>query len=112
MSPLFTPGPVDVAPEVLAAQARPMLAQDSRTLEGLFARTAEKAHRLFKTQGRVLQSSGTGSAMQEAGLRSLVQSKVLCCLNGAFSERWLAIAEANGEASRPPRSGLGPAHPA
>jgi len=97
MAPLFTPGPVDVAPEVLAAQARPMLAQDSRTLEGLFARTAEKAHRLFKTQGRVLQSSGTGSAMQEAGLRSLVQSKVLCCLNGAFSERWLAIAEANGK---------------
>ena len=27
MSPMFVPGPVDVAPEVLAAQARPMLPQ-------------------------------------------------------------------------------------
>ncbi len=47
MSPMFVPGPVDVAPEVLAAQAKPMMPHRSKDFEEIFRRTAEKAQKLF-----------------------------------------------------------------
>jgi aspartate aminotransferase-like enzyme len=38
MSPMFVPGPVDVAPVVLAAQAKPMMPHRSKDFEELFRR--------------------------------------------------------------------------
>jgi predicted phosphoserine aminotransferase len=35
--------------------------------------------------------------MQEAGIRNFVQDTVLCCVNGAFSERWFDVALSNGK---------------
>jgi aspartate aminotransferase-like enzyme len=97
MSPMFVPGPVDVAPEVLAAQARPMLPHHSPEFEELFRRTAEKLQRLFFPQGRVFQCTASGSGMQEAAVRNFVRERVLCCTNGAYGERWYQVALANGK---------------
>jgi aspartate aminotransferase-like enzyme len=97
MSPMFVPGPVDVAPEVLAAQAKPMMPHRSKDFEAIFLRTAEKAQKLFYTQYRVFQGTASGSGMQEAGIRNFVQESVLCCVNGAFAERWINVAQANGK---------------
>ncbi|NMB90281.1 MAG: alanine--glyoxylate aminotransferase family protein [Chloroflexi bacterium] len=97
MSPMFVPGPVDVAPEVLAAQARPMMPHRSKEFETLFQRTAEKAQKLFYTQNRIFQGTASGSGMQEAGVRNFVQDTVLACVNGAFAERWYDVAVANGK---------------
>ena len=36
MAPMFVPGPVDVAPEVLAAQAKPMMPHRSKDFEAIF----------------------------------------------------------------------------
>lgn len=94
---MFIPGPVDVAPEVLAAQARPMMPHRSKEFEELFHRTEEKARKLFYTQYPVFQGTHSGSGMQEAGIRSFVQETVLCCINGAFAERWHEIAVGNGK---------------
>ena len=94
---MYVPGPVDVAPEVLAAQARPMLPHHSPEFEQLFQRNAEKLQRLFFTQGRIFQCTASGSGMQEAALRNFVQEHVLCCVNGAFAERWYQVALANGK---------------
>lgn len=97
MSPMFVPGPVDVAPEVLAAQAKPMLPHRSKDFEAIFQRTAEKAQKLFSTQHRIFQGTHSGSGMQEAGIRNFVQESVLACVNGAFSERWYDVAVTNGK---------------
>jgi aspartate aminotransferase-like enzyme len=97
MSPMFVPGPVDVAPEVLAAQAKPMMPHRSKDFEAIFQRTAEKAQKLFYTQYRVFQGTHSGSGMQEAAIRNFVQDTVLCCVNGAFAERWFEVATSNGK---------------
>ena len=97
MSPMFVPGPVDVAPEVLAAQAKPMMPHRSKDFEALFKRTEEKAKKVFYTQYRVFQGTHSGSGMQEAGMRNFVQNTVLCCVNGAFAERWYEVAVNNGK---------------
>ena len=97
MSPMFVPGPVDVAPEVLAAQAKPMMPHRSKDFETLFKRTEEKAKKIFYTQYRVFQGTHSGSGMQEAGMRNFVQDTVLCVVNGAFAERWYEVAVTNGK---------------
>ena len=97
MSHMFVPGPVDVAPEVLAAQTKPMLPHRSKEFEEIFRRTEEKAKKVFYTQYRVFQGACSGSGMQEAGIRNFVQESVLSCVNGAFAQRWHDVAVSNGK---------------
>jgi len=94
---MFVPGPVDVAPEVLAAQTKPMVPHRSKDFEELFQRTGQKLQKLFYTQSRVFQGTHSGSGMQEMAMRCLVQESVLCTVNGAFAKRWLEVALANGK---------------
>jgi predicted phosphoserine aminotransferase len=94
---MFVPGPVDVAPEVLAAQARPMMPHHSKEFEAIFQRVAEKSQKLFYTQYRVFLGAHSGSGMLEAGICNFVQENVLSCVNGAYAERWFNIAQANGK---------------
>lgn len=99
MSRMFVPGPVDVAPEILAAQAKPMIPHRSKDFEAIFHRAAEKAQKVFYTQYRVFLSTSSGSGMQEAGIRNFVNDSVLSCVNGAFSQRWYKGAIANGKSA-------------
>ena len=97
MSPMFVPGPVDVAPEVLQQQTKPMLPHRSKDFEAVFARAADKARQLFLTEHRVFIMSNSGSGAQEACIRNLAQESVLSCVNGAFANRWFNVATANGK---------------
>jgi aspartate aminotransferase-like enzyme len=94
---MFVPGPVDVAPEVLAAQTKPMLPHRSKDFEAIFQRSEAKAKDLFYTTTRVFQAASSGSGLQEAGIRNFVQESVLSCVNGAFAQRWHDVAVANGK---------------
>ena len=97
MTHMFVPGPVDVAPEVLQSMTKPMLPHRSKEYEEIHRRTAEKSQKVFFTQFRVFLGSHSGSGMQEAGIRNFVNTSVLCCVNGAFSERWYDCATTNGK---------------
>lgn len=97
MPPMFVPGPVDVDPEVLAAQAQPMLPHRSKEFETIFQRVSIKARQLFYTQYRVFITASSGSGLQEAAVRNFAREKVLACVNGAFSKRWHEVALANGK---------------
>ena len=99
MSPMFVPGPVDVAPEVLAAQAKPMLPHRSKAFEEIFHRAEGKLRKLFFTDSRVFLGTHSGTGFQETGMRNLVQQDVLCVVNGAFSKRWFDVATLNGKAA-------------
>ena len=97
MAHMFVPGPVDVAPEVLQAMAKPLLPHRSKEYETIHRSAAEKSQKLFFTENRVLIGTHTGSGMQEAGVRNLAQQDILVCVNGAFSQRWFNVAESNGK---------------
>jgi predicted phosphoserine aminotransferase len=94
---MFVPGPVDVDDEVLQAQAQPMLPHRSKEFEEIFRRASEKAQQLFFTQNRVFLSASSGTGLQEAAIRNLVDKKVLSCVNGAFADRWYDVAVSNGK---------------
>jgi len=94
---MFVPGPVDVADEVLQAQAAPMLPHRSKEFEAIYRRASEKAQQLFLTQYRVFLTASSGTGLQEAAIRNFVDKKVLSCVNGAFAERWHEVAASNGK---------------
>lgn len=97
MTYLFVPGPVDVDPEVLAAQAQPMLPHRSEEFETIFRHASQKASQLFYTTERVFITASSGSGLQEAAVRNLARENVLSCVNGAFGKRWYTVALANGK---------------
>jgi len=97
MSPMFVPGPVDVHPDVLAAQTRPMLPHRSKEYEETFHRAENNARKLFGTQNRVFICASSGSGLQEAAVRNFARKSVLSCVNGAFGNRWHSVAESNGK---------------
>lgn len=89
---LFIPGPTDVLPAVLAAQAAPMIGHRSDEFEALYAKIEEQLKALFYTKARVYIVAASGSGLHEAAIRNAVNKRVLCFVNGAFSERWYASA--------------------
>lgn len=97
MSRMFVPGPVDVAPEVLEAQTRPMLPHRSGEFEEIFRRAEGKARKVFQTQNRVLITASSGTGLQEAAVRNLAKNDILSCVNGAFGKRWHTVALTNGK---------------
>lgn len=97
MSPMFVPGPVDVHPAVLEAQAQPMMPHRSKDFEAIFQRAGDKARQLFATQHRVFMMTASGTGSQEAAVRNLAHERVLCCVNGSFSQRWHEVATTNGK---------------
>jgi len=97
MPRMFVPGPVDVADEILQAQAAPMLPHRSKEFEAIFRRAGEKAQQLFFTQHRVFLTASSGTGLQEAAIRNFVDKKVLSCVNGAFADRWYEVAVTNGK---------------
>jgi predicted phosphoserine aminotransferase len=74
-----------------------MLPHRSGEFEDIFQRTAEKAQQLFFTKARVLLNTSSGTGLQEAAIRNLVDKKVLSCVNGAFADRWYDVAVSNGK---------------
>ncbi|HLE15230.1 MAG TPA: aminotransferase class V-fold PLP-dependent enzyme, partial [Anaerolineales bacterium] len=97
MSPMFVPGPVDVSPDVLAAQTAPMLPHRGPEFETIFQRASENARQVFLTQAPVFIVTASGTGLQEAAVRNLAKRDVLSCVNGAFSKRWYDVALSNGK---------------
>jgi aspartate aminotransferase-like enzyme len=89
---LFIPGPTDVLPDVLQAQAAPMIGHRSDEFETLFAKIERQLQQLYFTQSRVYIVAASGSGLHEAAIRNAVSRRVLCFVNGAFSERWYQCA--------------------
>ena len=99
MSPMFVPGPVDVAEEIAQAQTAEMLPHRSKEFETLFHRAADNAKKLFYTEHRVFLSASSGTGFHEAAVRNFVpdSGRTLMCTNGAFGNRWFDVAVTNGK---------------
>jgi predicted phosphoserine aminotransferase len=96
MTKLFLPGPVDVAPEVLQAQVQDMIGHRSAAFAEIMGRVQPLLRTVLGTSSRVYISTSSGTGLQEAAVRNVVQSGLLVCVCGAFGERWFDVAQANG----------------
>ena len=98
---LFTPGPVEVSPKTLAAFSRPMIAHRSDDLKNLYREIHPKLQTLFGTKQPVFLSTSSSWGVMEAAIRNLVGRSVLCCMCGAFSDKWLDVARRCGKTAEP-----------
>jgi predicted phosphoserine aminotransferase len=94
---LFLPGPTEVRPEILDAQANWMVGHRMPEAIQLFGRIQPRLRQVFRTQHRVYVAASSGTGMWEAASRNCVAHKVLHCTNGSFGDRWVEVSQANGK---------------
>lgn len=94
----FLPGPTEVLPEVLSAQAQPMIGHRGPGIQSLMADLEDGLKRVFLTERPVLISSSSATGLMEAAVRNGASVRVLSLVNGAFSQRFADIARACGVA--------------
>lgn len=96
---LVIPGPVEVRPEILDAQAQWMIGHRSTTFADLFARLQDKLRAAFLTQNRVFISGSSGTGLWEGASRNCIRDgqKALHLTGGAFSEKWAEVSRLNGK---------------
>jgi len=98
---LFIPGPVEVSPKTLAAFARPMIGHRGPEFKNLYAEIHPGLQTLFGTKQSVFMSSSSAWGVMEGAIRNVVRNRVLCCMCGAFSDKWLDVARRCGKEAEP-----------
>src|SRR5438105_2516894 len=98
---LFTPGPVEVSPKTWAAFSRPMIGHRSEDFKNLYRAIHPKLQMLFGTKQPVFLSTSSAWGVMEASIRNLVERGVLCCMCGAFSDKWFDVARRCGKNAEP-----------
>ena len=95
---LFLPGPVMVAPEVLAAQSRPLMDHRGPAFAEIFKRCALRMQPIFGTSQEILLLGSSGTGGLEAAIANLVSpgEHWLAAPMGIFGKRLMAIAQKYG----------------
>ena len=96
---LFIPGPIAVSEKTLRAMTQPMIGHRSTDFVALYQSIQPDLQALFYTKDPVYLSTSSAWGVMEGSLRNVVQKKVLCCMNGAFSDKWLDVAQRCGKAA-------------
>jgi aspartate aminotransferase-like enzyme len=84
-----------VPPEVLAAQAEPMVHHRGADFQSIYTRALERLQEVFRTNNQVLLFSASGTGAMESAVANLAadKTKVAVVVAGAFGERWAKICE-------------------
>ncbi len=96
---LFIPGPVEVSEKTLRAYASPAIGHRGKGFQELYAHVQPGLQKLFYTTRPVFLSTTSAWGVMEGAIRNLVTKKVLCCMNGAFSDKWYDVALRCGKAA-------------
>lgn len=91
---LFIPGPTEVRQDILEAQTTPLIGHRMKAMTELYTGIISKLKELLKTNNFTFVLTASGTAIMEGAIRNCVNKDILCCVNGAFSERWFKIAKA------------------
>jgi aspartate aminotransferase-like enzyme len=98
---LFIPGPVEVSAKTLAAFSRPMIGHRGEDFKNLYRDIHPKLQTLFGTKQPVFLSTSSAWGVMEAAIRNVADRGVLCCMCGAFSDKWLDVARRCGKNAEP-----------
>jgi aspartate aminotransferase-like enzyme len=96
---LFIPGPIAVSDKTLRAMTQPMIGHRSTDFVALYQSMQPDLQALFYTKDPVYLSTSSAWGVMEGSLRNVVKKKLLCCMNGAFSDKWLDVAQRCGLAA-------------
>ncbi len=94
---LFIPGPTEVRPEILDAQAQWMIGHRMPECADLIGRILPKLSQVFFTNQTVLITASSGTGLWEAAVRNCINKKALTCVNGAFASRFSDVVGLNGK---------------
>lgn len=92
---LFIPGPVDVAPDVLARMATPQIGHRTKEASVLQKNIHDKMQKVLYTDSRIMLSTSSGSGFMEGAIRSCTRKRAAVFSIGAFGNRWFKMAKAN-----------------
>ncbi len=93
---LHIPGPVEVSEATFRAMNTPMIGHRSKDFQDLFGKVQPQLHELLGTERPVFLSTSSAWGVMEGAIRNLCARKLLCCMNGAFSDKWLDVARRSG----------------
>src|SRR6266702_1115656 len=85
----------------MAAFSRPMIGHRGDDFKNLYRDIHPKLQALFGTKQPVFLSTSSAWGIMEASIRNLVDRGVLCCMCGAFSDKWLDVARRSGKSAEP-----------
>ncbi len=94
---LHIPGPVEVSEKTFQAFRSPMIGHRGQGFKDLYAKIQPQLQQLLYTKGLVCLSTSSAWGVMEGAIRNLVHKKVLCCMCGAFSDKWLDVAHRCGK---------------
>src|SRR5437016_1331827 len=98
---LFIPGPVEVSEKTFAAFRKPMIGHRSGDFKKLYAAIHPQLQQLFGTKQPVFLSTSSAWGVMEGAIRNVVGKRVLNCMCGAFSDKWLDVSRRCGKAAEP-----------
>jgi len=98
---LFIPGPVEVSEKTWEAFSRPLIGHRSEDFRNLYQEIHPKLQTLFGTKQPVFLSTSSAWGVMEASIRNQVDRGVLCCMCGAFSDKWFDVAKRCGKNAEP-----------
>jgi aspartate aminotransferase-like enzyme len=96
---LHIPGPVEVSEKTFKALASPMIGHRGQGFKDLYAKMQPQLQALLATQQLVYLSTSSAWGVMEGAIRNLVAKKVLNCMCGAFSDKWLDVSQRCGKAA-------------
>jgi aspartate aminotransferase-like enzyme len=93
---LFIPGPIQVSERTCKALCQPMIGHRSPDFVALYQRIQPRLQMAFGTTDPVYLSTSSAWGVMEGAIRNLTRKAVLCCMSGAFSDKWLDVAQRSG----------------
>ena len=76
-----------------------MIGHRGQGFKDLYAKIQPQLQALLHTRRLVYLSTSSAWGVMEGAIRNLVTKKVLCCMCGAFSDKWLDVAQRCGKAA-------------
>src|SRR5712691_3664866 len=94
---LHIPGPVEVSEKTFRAFASPMIGHRGQGFKDLYAGIQPRLQEMLSTKQLVYLSTSSAWGVMEGAIRNLVAKKVLNCMCGAFSDKWLDVSKRCGK---------------
>src|SRR5271156_6785948 len=94
---LHIPGPVEVSAKTFQAFSSPMIGHRGQGFKDLYAKIRPQLQQLLYTKQLVYLSTSSAWGVMEGAVRNLVQKRVLNCMCGAFSDKWLDVSKRCGK---------------
>src|SRR5437667_6947279 len=94
---LHIPGPVEVSEKTFRVFSSPMIGHRGQGFNDLCAKIQPQLGQLLSTKQLVFLSTSSAWGVMEGAIRNLVAKKVLNCMCGAFSDKWLEVSKRCGK---------------